>query len=153
MKNVKKILFVCTGNSCRSIMAEAYLKNKFAKENISIEVRSAGTLGMGGLSPTEETLKVLMEEGISPEGYESKTLTEEFIRWADIILVMEPAHKVKVLTLVPEAEEKIYYLGQFNDNEKEVIIPDPIGKPLDFYKESLRIIKQSIEGFMEWLKK
>ena len=134
-------------------MAEAYLKKRLAEEGLSIEVKSAGTLGGNGLSPTREAFKVLANEGIDPEGYESKILTEDFINWADIILVMEPAHKVKVISLVPEAEERIYYLGEFNEEPGDIVIPDPIGRQLAFYRVSFRLIKQSIEGFLEWLKK
>ena len=81
-------------------MAEAYLRKRFAEEGLEIEVRSAGTFGMNGIAPTEETIKVLSDGEVDTEGLESKELTEELIEWADLILVMEPSHKVKAKDMV-----------------------------------------------------
>ncbi len=133
-------------------MAEAYLDKRLKEEGLEIEVASAGTVGVDKLFPTQETLKVLEEEGIDTKGYRSKTLSEDFIRWADIILVMEPSHKARIRMLVPEAEDKIYYLGEFNKEHDSVIIPDPIGKPLASYRKAFNLIKQPIEELVEWLK-
>jgi protein-tyrosine-phosphatase len=66
---------------------------------------------------------------------------------------MEPMHKNKAIEMVPSADGKVFYLGQFNPEGGDIVIPDPIGRPLAFYRASFRLIRQSTEGFIEWLKK
>ncbi|MFC1570189.1 low molecular weight protein arginine phosphatase [Candidatus Omnitrophota bacterium] len=150
--NIKHILFVCTGNSCRSIMAEGYMNKRKKEEGLDIEVKSAGTIGLKGLEPTREALKLLEKEGAETGDLASKPLNEELINWSDLILVMEPEHKARILEMVPEYEGKVTYLGEFNPEKGDMIIPDPIGRPLAFYRASFRLIRQSIEELIKWLK-
>ena len=118
-----------------------------------VEVKSAGTLGIQGLKPTKEALKMIENEGINTQGYNSKVLTRDLVDWADVILVMEPSHKIKVLELGNSSENKLYFLGEFNPEKGDIIIPDPIGRSLAFYRVTFGIIRQSIEEFLKCLKK
>lgn len=152
MKKIKNVLTVCTGNSCRSIMAEAYLNRRVEEEGLNIEVRSAGTLGVNGMMPPKETIMIMEDIGVDSSGYESTAISEEIIKWADIILVMEPMHAEAIRSMAPEEADKVFYLKQFDSEPGDISIPDPIGRPLAFYRASFRIIEQSVEGFLKWLK-
>jgi protein-tyrosine-phosphatase len=148
MGKVKSVLFVCTGNSCRSVMAEGLLK-KYLKETgkDNIEVSSAGIAGMDGFRATEETIDAMRSQGIDMTGFKSRRLTKEMITASDLILVMEDVHRDFVLKLDPTAGPKTHLLKRFDSEDKRkypegLNVPDPIGKPMDFYKLSLEIIKE-----------
>ncbi len=134
-------------------MAEAYARKRFREEKLDIEVRSAGTLSLPGLEPTKEAIKVLSIEKIPVNDLSSKGITEEMIDWADMIFVMEPEHKLKLLEMAPGIQEKIRLLGEINTAPGNFIIPDPIGRSLSFYRASFRMIREPLEELISWLKK
>lgn len=148
MNKVKSILLVCTGNSCRSIMAEGLFK-KYLKDSGKgdIEVASAGIMALDGFPPTDETVEVMKGEGVDVSGYRSKRLTAEHIKKSGLVLVMEGIHKAFILRMDPAVEDKTYLLKNYMANDKRKYpegagVPDPIGRPIDFYKLSLEIIKE-----------
>lgn len=150
MNKIKSVLFVCTGNSCRSIMAEGLLR-KYLKDagKDDIEVHSAGIMPVGGMTPTSETIEVMKKEGVDVSEYRSRYLTAEMIRKADLILVMESFHKNEVLNRVPEASAKTFLLKEFGNtaeqNPLRLGVKDPIGKPIEDYRHALVTIKNEIE--------
>lgn len=109
---MKRILFVCTGNTCRSPMAEAILRHKARERGIAVEVRSAGVSTIDGLPMSAHSLEALRRRDVSHDGT-SSSLTPEAIRWADLILTMTSGHKRELLQWHPESVDKTYTLKEY----------------------------------------
>lgn len=133
-------------------MAEGYLKRRLKELGKEILVESTGTGTISGFKPSDEAIESMKEIGIDVSGYESSALARETIDKADIILVMAPMHREAIMGMAPDAKDKIFYLREFaKEGSLNKIIPDPIGRPIEFYREILGVIKESLEGFLKWL--
>ena len=152
---MKKILFVCTGNSCRSVMAEGLFKHMTADRAGEFSVSSAGISAVDGYPASDQTIRVMKEEGVDVSKHQSRRLTLEMVKSVDRIYTMEMMHKEFVLRLCPNAAGKVFLLTEFTSQESganaEIDIPDPIQMSDSFYKNVLFIIHDCIGRIVEGL--
>ena len=148
-----KILFVCTGNLCRSPLAEGYLKKILADKGLSgVEVGSAGSWAYDGSPSSEAAQQVAEENGFKLSTHLTRKLTPEMITQADIVAVMDEDQREELVHLVPGAKDKIVLLRSFaSDGSFMKNIPDPYGAGLDSFRYVFGLIKESVDGFFRHL--
>lgn len=124
MQDALRLLFVCTGNICRSPMAEVYAQAAGVERGRIIEARSGGVLGIIDKPADPLAVKVMGEINIDLEGHRSSGVTDEMMDWARYVLVMELHHAIKVRERFPAHEDKVLVLANFGGMRE---VKDPIG--------------------------
>jgi len=150
----KIVLMVCTGNSCRSVMAEYLLRDKL-KNRPDVEVVSAGTSVFVTSGASSGALEVLRRRGIDAQDHRSRPVTRVLLHQADLILVMGSRHQEAVLRIAPEVAARTYLLKEFSAGElsswQGLDIADPMGQAAEAYEECAGIIEQSLDRIVEIL--
>jgi RpiB/LacA/LacB family sugar-phosphate isomerase len=149
---MKTILFLCTGNVCRSPMAEGLFRHAI-KSRGEFRIVSAGLGAVDGEPPTNHSVQAMREIGIDISGQRSRALTAELVRSADLILGMTHSHTDTVALLYPSAAEKTFLLREFDETLEayEKDISDPIGSPYHIYVECRDQIEQGIATLLKFM--
>lgn len=154
---MKTILFICTGNTCRSSMAQG-LFNEMVKRDTALRgiysAASAGTDAWDGDFASEHSIRVLSEKyGIDIGLHRSRQVTLRHIEEAFLVLTMTAAHRRALLSLYPQAADKTFTLKEYVDEKATGLdIPDPFGYPAEAYAQCASDLYRNIQKLLEKLK-
>lgn len=143
-----RFLFVCTGNTCRSPMAEGIFRKYLAEKvkcsiddlgKIGYTIGSAGIIGSAGFPASPEAIVACAAKGIDISDHRNRGLSRELVEESDFIFAMEQVHRQRVISLEPKAESKCFLLAAGKG------IPDPIGHSQEFYNYCANIIERAVQ--------
>ena len=159
MSSTFRIMFVCTGNSCRSPMAEAGLRKLLENQKIEgVDVYSSGTAAASGFPATIYAIEAAKIWDADLSRHRSRPLTTELIEQADLIFAMTPSHCYEIFRLSPEAKARTFLIKNYPEAgcEGESVV-DPIGGSLDIYNQTFLEIGEELgrilPGIIKMVKK
>jgi protein-tyrosine-phosphatase len=148
------ILFVCSGNICRSPLAEALVRHKVSPTSAdfssAIQVKSAGTSADEGLPMALAMEIILQEQGIDST-HQSQRVSWELLDWADLVLTMTRAQKILLGAQVPQIAAKLATLKEYTGNITQPDIDDPYGCDLESYRQCAQEIEAACDGLLNRL--
>jgi protein-tyrosine-phosphatase len=152
MNDSFRLLFVCTGNICRSPMAEGLMKILLPPASgHHIIIRSAGTHAADGLPAESGAVRAAREHGADIGGHRSRALDGSLIASANLILVMERQQARFIQSTAPVASEALRLLGEFAGSEGTPEIPDPYGGSFAVYRRCAQMIRGCLDGVIDFI--
>jgi protein-tyrosine phosphatase len=146
-REIRSVLFVCKGNICRSPFAALYLDAKLKEQDCPIEVASAGLESTPGGKANPVASTVALQDHISLAAHVTKPITRDLVGRADLIVVMEFMQYVDLLKKYPEAQRKVFRLGDFHQwLAKEIW--DPYGGSHEDFEFCFRLIRRCCDNLM-----
>ena len=147
---MKKILFVCSGNTCRSPLAEGIAK-KILSDSLpgQMEISSAGTSAMEGVRASGHSIQVARKHGIDISDHRARLLNKTLIKDSDLIVTMSSKHKDTIGIIEPAGLDYTFLLMDFCGEDGD--IPDPVGSDIEGYKEVFELINSCLEQMKDRL--
>jgi protein-tyrosine-phosphatase len=153
-----RILFICSGNICRSPMAAELMRDLVAKQGMTnVEIDSAGTLGIEGAPASVEAIEAAREVGIDLTRHRSQGLRASHLQASDIVVAMTGDHLVELAARFPDGEDERVLIRAF-ERGPEIDpaardLDDPIGHPVDFYRAQVPLIRKCLDHLARFVRK
>lgn len=145
-----KIMFICTGNTCRSAMAEAIMKKKAKENNLDIKVYSAGLFAQNGDGPTCAAIDIMKNMGIDMKNHRATNVRNSKIEEMDLILCATNSQKMQTIMMYPNLKNKIYTLKEYAEDLQEDI-KDPWGYNEAVYEICAKELEECIDKLIRKL--
>lgn len=147
-----KIMFICTGNICRSAMAEGMMKKLIKENNIDAEVYSCGIYAETGDYATYNAIEAVKEYGVDISSHRATSISDSKIEEMDLILCATQSHKQSVLSLNSELQGKVFTMKEYaklNKNGQDMDIKDPWGYNEFVYRKCASEIEECLEEIVK----
>lgn len=148
---MKKILFVCSGNTCRSPLAEGIASKTFSNTS-DLKISSAGTSALDGLPASSLAVEVAKKNSIDLSSHKARLLSRTLVKEADLIVTMSSKHRETVGVIEPAALAYTCLLTDFSDEEEGDIV-DPIGMGMAAYEATYSMIDKCVSGMKKKVEK
>lgn len=153
MADRNHILFVCTGNTCRSPMAEGLFR-KAAAGRDDLAVSSAGVAAAKGSPVSRETLKALKQRGAGLDGFKSRPVSDAILAEATHVFAMTEGHLAALEARFPSHSDKFFLVREFSgitDKRQGLDVPDPIGMGQAAYDEVAKVLEAAIPAIIAYI--
>ena len=151
-----KVMFICTGNICRSAMAEAFMKKVAKERSLDIEVCSSGTFAENGAFASYNAIEAMKIYDIDLRSHRSTNIADSDILNMDLILCATLSHKISVMHMYPEIKEKVYTMKEYAEilgKDRDYDIKDPWGYNLDTFLSCASEVEGCVEKIIDKIQK